>query len=792
MVEIRTGLEWFDAGYTDLVSVIPPDAGLLPRSKIPAEARGKSPGLRYSSGLWGGYAWQSYQLNRDEVARVDATGANIGLRAERFPAIDIDVLDPKLAELVASIIESNTGSRWYRIGLPPKRLYPFRLEGEPFGRMRLEIRSGEKRYMVEVLGRGQQYVVGGRHPAGTNYSWSGPLVPANELPVLSEEKAKEILQKISAFLSSSGYIVDLVALSPPSSAAQDEDLLAPSEQELAELVKMIPNTLESHPSREDYIRMAAAIKAAGGSFEIFWEWASRWPGRDGKYNTEAVAKKDWDSLRPPFRVGWEWLLDQARLHGVNTAQFEFAALEEARAVEEARLNFPNSAAVCVVREPTVPYSEMWLADRFVRSALTLIRRVPEAKMWLFWNGSSWVEDKASMVPNLLRNFFVGCAAELHRKIQAEPDDKKRNALLKIVKGLESLREFNAVMSFVEADTRLLVPASRLDAFPELLNTPSGPVNLITGERMPPSPDRMLTHATRTPVDFAPPERWLAFLRDVTNGDEQFQSYLQRVAGYAATGFTREQSLFFLWGTGGNGKSVFVNTIQRVLGSYASTVPIEVLLERHYSSHPVELAVLRGQRLAVVNETPSNRTWNEARLKLFAGGDMITARYMYGSPFTFELTAKLFVVGNAKPVLSDIDEAIRRRLRMLPFTFRPANPNPRLAEELVEEYPRILGWIVRGAASWFAEGLGKPAVVEAESEEYISSNDPIGGWLATVTRDASAQERTTDLYESYRDWCISEGENPVTIKRFSILLQNRGFHKKRNAQGQFVFEGISLK
>src|SRR5215471_11764799 len=66
--------------------------------------------------------------------------------------------------------------------------------------------------------------------------------------------------------------------------------------------------------------------------------------------------------------------------------------------------------------------------------------------------------------------------------------------------------------------------------------------------------------------------WLAFLDRVTNCNKELQAYLRRVAGYCLTGCTNEHALFFLYGTGANGKSIFINTLQGIWGDYAMTAP----------------------------------------------------------------------------------------------------------------------------------------------------------------------------------------------------------------------------
>ncbi len=139
--------------------------------------------------------------------------------------------------------------------------------------------------------------------------------------------------------------------------------------------------------------------------------------------------------------------------------------------------------------------------------------------------------------------------------------------------------------------------------------------------------------------------WFEFLERIANGNQELESYLQRVVGYCLTGITREQVLFFLYGTGANGKTVFINTITGMMGDYAVTAPMETFLASHTERHPTDLAMLRGARLVTASETEEGRRLSEAKIKALTGGDKIAARFMRQDFFEFTPQFKLMIAGN---------------------------------------------------------------------------------------------------------------------------------------------------
>jgi P4 family phage/plasmid primase-like protien len=223
------------------------------------------------------------------------------------------------------------------------------------------------------------------------------------------------------------------------------------------------------------------------------------------------------------------------------------------------------------------------------------------------------------------------------------------------------------------------------------------------------------------------KQWFAFLARVTAQDAELQSYLQRVAGYCLSGLTKEHTLFFLHGTGGNGKGVFLNTLRGIWGDYAVVAPMEIFLASSHERHPTELAYLRGARLVVAQEITSGKKWDEAKIKTLTGGDPISARYMRQDFFELMPQFKLLIAGNNKPLPTGVNHAIRRRLHLILFTVTiPANEvDTDLTGKLQAEWSGILRWAIDGFNSYREIGLAPPPVVVAATEAYLIEEDSFG-------------------------------------------------------------------
>ena len=765
----------FAAGYGDLIAVIPPGAPLAPTSKIPPSSLGKVPGRKVSGQRWAGFAWRTHNTTLNDIQQWEADGANIGLRAGRFPGLDIDSLDEAIATKVEELALRLLGYAPTRVGKPPKRLLMYRTD-EPFTRMRILLEDGtETRHLIELLGEGQQYLVLGTHPSTMRpYEWSVPNLPAAaNLTPITRLQVVALFDEIEREFVTRGFTVrrDGDGRKRERAAVADQaSLLAPNLDELRKAVALTPNGGDRWAARDEYIKMGYAIRAASGDdiedgFEVFWDWCERW--EDGTNEIE-TARADWERMHPPFSIGWDWIASVARGHGYNDATNEFTA-------EGTPPDAPTRMRV--------EYSDRWLGDKVIERVGDCLRYAPAQRAWLAWNGQRWTRDEMDRARAEIREPLHEVACDLFTR---DPDAER------LARSVESAATLRNVMTVMEVDHRVAVPQNALDADPWLLNTPGGVVDLRTGLLGPHDRGLLLTKMTRVSPDrTADCARWKQFLLEATSGNPDVVAYLQRVAGYCLTGVTDEHAVVFVYGPGGNGKSVFLNALNYVMGEYSTTAPMSTFMASRNERHPTEVAALHGARLVSASETSEGGRWNEERLKNLSGGDPVTARFLYKDFFTFLPQFKLVLIGNRKPSLDTVDDAMRRRLQLVPFTVKPRHPDPHLLDKLRAEGPAILAWMVDGALAWQALRLAPPEVVREATKEYFEDQDVLGRWLAEECEEGlpDVWTSTKDLFTRWQEWCGERAEFVGSLKRFSQMLADRGFDRLRGPRGRMGFMGI---
>ena len=273
-------------------------------------------------------------------------------------------------------------------------------------------------------------------------------------------------------------------------------------------------------------------------------------------------------------------------------------------------------------------------------------------------------------------------------------------------------------------------------------------------------------------------------------------FLQQWCGYALTGDVREHALVFVFGAGGNGKSVFVNVATAILASYACVAAMDVFIASRGERHPTDLAMLRGARLVTASETEEGRQWAEARIKQLTGGDAITARFMRQDFFTFKPSFKLTIIGNHKPSLHSVDDAQRRRFNLVPFTRKPEQPDHRLEEKLKAEWPAILRWMIEGCLDWQANGLVRPTSVLDATSQYFADQGLMAHWLeeACDAEPGNTHKSATSaaLFQSWTAFAIRCGEKPGTKRTFADTMERRGFENRRGTGGVREYRGLRLR
>jgi putative DNA primase/helicase len=409
--------------------------------------------------------------------------------------------------------------------------------------------------------------------------------------------------------------------------------------------------------------------------------------------------------------------------------------------------------------------------------------------WLVWNGQAWEFDETGEAERRLKETLRATAADL-----AEVnDDKRRKELMRYLLDAERASRIRGALELARSEPGIAIHHEHLDANPLLFNVANATLNLSADGPRAQQRDDLITKIA--PVDFdidAKAPLWDSFLQRIFP-DAALRAYVARLVGYCLTGETGEQVLPIGYGSGANGKSTFIETIRALFGDYAMQCPPETFLERR-ESIPNDVARLRGSRLAIATEFSEGKRLNEALVKRMTGGDKIVARFMRAEFFEFTPTFKVWLITNHMPEVRGTDDAIWRRIRLIPFTVTiPADErDPHLSAKLREELAGILNWAIRGYLDWRKHGLDTPEAVTDATDRYREDSDVIGNFLADccTTDNADAWTKAGLLYDRYVRWTHDNGgELPVTSTAFGKRLADR-FEKKRTGDAR-GWKGIAL-
>jgi len=420
-----------------------------------------------------------------------------------------------------------------------------------------------------------------------------------------------------------------------------------------------------------------------------------------------------------------------------------------------------------------------------------IRYVYEYKKWICWNGSRWLFDEAGHIHRLAKE----TAKSIYQEAANEGDEDRRRGLMNHALRSENKNQLDSMIEVAKTEDGITISQSRLDQDKYLLGVSNGAINLRTGNLLDNSKNSMLTK--QAGISFDPNAEcplWLKFINEITNGDQELSNYLKNIVGYSLTGDTSEQVLFFLYGHGANGKSVFVNILQDLLGDYAMQTPVSTIMTREKGSINNDIARLCGVRFVATTETEEGSRFNESEVKLITGGDMVTARFLHKEFFQYRPQFALWVSGNHKPVPGD-SYSIWRRLILIPFSvkFSEENQDKHLTSKLRSELPGILNWAVDGCLEWQEKGLTTPKIILDATKEYKSEMDRIRSWMLDCCIEnpkPNSSARVSDIYQSYKSWAKNNGEWIMTQRILNSKLAERGYKKSRESSG-VVFIGIEL-
>jgi putative DNA primase/helicase len=474
-------------------------------------------------------------------------------------------------------------------------------------------------------------------------------------------------------------------------------------------------------------------------------------------------------------------------------------------LEQLAANTPlfNNEAATDTPKTIHPLTDIGNAERFVEQHGENVYYCKALGGFMIWDGRRYARDTTKEVEKMAHQIIRSIPGEASQLPQG---DTRYEKILKHAAKSENDTRIKAMLQRLQA--LISVNADFFDppATPWLLNVQNGIINLRSGEFLP--HDRKYRITKITPIMFdekAQCPNWWEFLKTIFDNDFELMDFVQRAVGYSLLGLIDERALFILWGTGRNGKSVFIDVIMNIFGEYGASTPVQTFMSRDAGASTNDIARLAGVRLATASETDSQHRLSPSTIKQMTGGDVISARFLYREFFQYLPQFTPWLVTNNKPMVPDGgDQALWDRMLFIPFNVRIPDdqmiPRPQLMEQLTAELPGILNWALTGLRHYLRIddetgkqfGLQPPQVVMAATEEYRSEQDALGDFITDECElDTTFEETAIALYKRYGEWCLDNGSKKLTNVQFGRYLSNHPGIRKRKSNGRMVYSGIGL-
>lgn len=550
---------------------------------------------------------------------------------------------------------------------------------------------------------------------------------------------------------------------------------APDIAETPENISIVRAMLSAVPAdcgRDQWRNALWAVRALGWSIgeTVARGWSKT---ADGKY-TDAGFDNVWSSFDP------------TRANGIGPGTLEHLA----------RQNGYVGAALARLIDFDGKGADVANGQRFAMLFRNSLLFVAGADDWLKFDPSAgWVSPPPGEVDRAAKQVLDDLKADRLRQVTAGADEGRLRQLGRHIDYTSRATSIRAMIEMAKSEPGMAARLSEFDADPMLFGVLNGVLDLQTGTLLAPAP--ALRVSKRGRVAFDPGAQcplFLRFLADV-QPDPAIRDFLQRYCGYLLTGSASEQGFAFLHGAGGNGKSVFVETLGWLLGDYARKIQTELLMEhkRNPQGPSADIVALRGVRLAFAAETEENHRLSAARVKELTGGDTLSGRLPFAkAAVTFQPTHKLVMVGNYRPEISDMSDGMWRRLLLIGFdrTIPEGKRDQHLVDKLKGEGSGILNWALVGLGAWQRGGLQVPASIRQATTAYREEEDLIGEWIGMHCQPLpGASTPKGDLHLSYKLWAMTNSLPAMSQTRLTRRLRDRGYNLDR---GRRHVQGLALK
>ena len=616
------------------------------------------------------------------------------------------------------------------------------------------------------------------YESGRFFALTGNTIGPNKIQSLNQTEMKKLYE----FLFGKDKIVNI-------SSFQDQPI---NDLSVSEIINRM---LTSAKGQRDKLFMQGGWERLYASHSeadlAFANDLAFWTGKnfqkmDTIFRNSSLMRDKWDEKRGATTYGIA-TLNKAINDTVNTFNSRDAEAENVYGF--------NKVSESKEKVPPRSWDDMGMAQRFLDQLPHSFLYSMTDKMWYEYNGSYWEQDNQGLIEKAADEVINNLKNE-SLVIQDDADkDKVQKAWQKFIKGERSR---SSKVNMIN-EIKHLVPVlhSQWDKEKMMLNTPSGYIDLTNGTLHDHDYKKMFTQETG--VDYTEKvdcPLWIEFLNQTFQNDQELIHFIQKIVGYSLTGSNAEQVMFILFGNGRNGKSVLLNIIKYISGSYAKTMNATTIMQKHNNSGQgptSDIARLEGARLVVSSEANEGDRIDESLIKQMTGGDTLVARYSYGRDFEFDPVFKLWMATNHMPKIYGTDEGIWRRLIIIPFTHtvKKENIDKNLEDKLKAESMGILKWAIDGAMMWQREGLNPPEVIKQASQDYREEMDVIEAFISEscVVGD-EFKVKASELFDAYKKWADETNNwEGMSNTKFGMEITKR-FKKKKTMHGIFYY-GVDL-
>ena len=436
------------------------------------------------------------------------------------------------------------------------------------------------------------------------------------------------------------------------------------------------------------------------------------------------------------------------------------------------------------------YSDFYNANMLIEDYGNEILYCVKWKKWLIWDGRRWNKKDEHTIFYLAKK----AVRQMHIKALSKSYEEDTLVLLEHAGRSETTRKVEAMVKSAAWEKQLWIHPEDLDCEKMIFNCMNGSIDLTNGRLLEYEQKNLITKLS--PIEYDPDAQclvWNDFLKSIFKNNKDLILYVQKVVGMCLSGDISAQAMFILYGTGANGKSTFIDTILNIMGDYGATTPTDTLMQKKGDSASNDIARLQGTRFVSAMEADIGGKLAEAIVKRLTGNDRISARFLYGEFFEFKPTFKIFMATNHKPNVSGMDEAIWRRLKLIPFevTFKTIEQDTKLPEKLEKEYKGILAWMVEGCILWQKEDLGNPPAILEATNQYRYEMSAIETFFQDCCkREPNEMIQASHLYNGYKEWAETNNEHIISNRAFGMRLAEAGLDKTRLSKGNFWI-GITL-